>query len=180
MPTDGSENSPPEWFCLRSQAGRQNVAAAHLRSFGVEVFNPHLRRKHATRRGVEMRSEPLFPNYLFARFVFQEHFRRVRYGFGVSNILKFGDNWCVIPDAEVQNLKSEWGPGEALELPVDFHVGQQVRLSGTLFYGVETEVLCLLPARRRVRVLLDLLGGPKVIEVPCDTVAPVLSHPLST
>ena len=57
MPQDPSSESPPAWFCVRAQMRRQNVAAAHLRSFGVEVFNPHLLVRKATRKGVEWRSE---------------------------------------------------------------------------------------------------------------------------
>ena len=51
--------------------------------------------------------------------------------------------------------------------------GDVVKLSGRLFHGVEAEVLCLLPARQRVKVLLDFLGGPKEAEVGTDDVVPV-------
>jgi transcriptional antiterminator RfaH len=170
----------PPWFCVRSQPSRQNVAAAHLRSFGVEVFNPHLRVRKATRAGVVWRTEPLFLNYLFARFEFGELHRRVRYAFGVSNLVHFGGRYAELSEVELAPLRMEWGPAETRPVDPELRPGDRVRLSGTLFCGMEAEVLCLLPARQRVRVLLDLLGGPAPTEVSASEIVPVLAHPLAT
>jgi transcriptional antiterminator RfaH len=178
MRLDGIDDQTPQWFCLRSQAGRQNVAAAYLRSFGVQTFNPQIRHRRATRTGVQMRSEPLFPNYLFARFALAGNFRRVRYGFGVSDVLRFGEHWCILPDREIEDLQQRWGPGEALEIPPCFEPGQRVRLSGSLFHGIEAVVLCHLPGRERVKVLLEFFGGQTTTEVRSMEIAPVLCHPL--
>ncbi len=170
----------PPWFCVRSQPSRQNVAAAHLRSFGVEVFNPNLRVRRATRAGVVWRTEPLFLNYLFARFDFSELHRRVRYAFGVSNLVHFGGRYAELSDAELAPLRAEWGPAETRPVDPELRPGDRVRLSGALFCGMEAEVLCLLPARQRVRVLLDLLGGPAPAEISASEIVPVLAHPLAT
>lgn len=174
LPTDTSL----PWFCIRSQPRRQNVAAAHLRSFGVETFNPHLRLRKATRSGVVWSNEPLFPNYLFARFDFAHLHRRVRYAFGVSSLVHFGGRYAELTEAELAPLRVEWGPAETRPVDPTLQPGDRVRLSGTLFHGMEAEVLCLLPARQRVRVLLDLLGGPAPAEVSAADIAPVLAHPL--
>ena len=34
-----TQSSQPRWFCLRSQPRRTHVAAAHLRSLRIELFN---------------------------------------------------------------------------------------------------------------------------------------------
>src|SRR5947208_2889771 len=102
------QDSDRQWFCLRSKPRRQNVAAAHLRSFGIEVFNPTLRRRKPSSRGAVWRVEPLFPNYVFARFDLHACFRRVRYGLGVSDIVSFGGRWAVVPEAQVERLQAEW------------------------------------------------------------------------
>lgn len=166
-----SEIAPPAWFCIRSQPSRQNVAAAHLRSFGVEVFNPHMRLRKATRLGVMWRSEPLFTNYLFARFSLGENQRRVRYAFGVADIVRFGETPREVTEREIDGLRAQWGPAEEFVVEQRLKPGDVVKLSGRLFHGVEAEVLCLLPARQRVKVLLDFLGGPKEAEIEeCDIV----------
>lgn len=167
------------WYCARTQPGRQNVAAAHLRSFGVEVFNPQLITRKASRSGVTWKSEPLFPNYLFARFDFVADHRRVNYGFGMSGLVRFGGRYAEVPDSDLAILRAEWGASEALTLDSSVVPGDRVRLSGSLFHGVEAEVLCLLPGRQRVKVLLDFLGGPKEAEVEQADIVPVLAHPLA-
>jgi transcriptional antiterminator RfaH len=179
MPDHSSSDRSLPWFCVRAQPGRQNVAAAHLRSFGVEVFNPQLLVRKATRAGVNWRSEPLFPNYLFARFDFTADHRRVHYSFGVAGLVRFGERYPQVSAAELEPLRQGWGPSEARTVDSSISPGDRVRLSGALFHGMEAEVLCLLPARHRVKVLLDFLGGPKETEVEAAAVVPVLAHPLA-
>ncbi len=179
MPDDGFTENDPRWFCLRSQPGRQNVAAAHLRSFGVEVFNPQLRVRKATPRGVLWKSAPLFPNYLFAQFDFATLHRRVRYAFGVSDYVRFGGRHAEVSPAELDPIRNNWGAAEILSVDTAIRPGDRVRLSGALFHGVEAEVLCLLPARQRVKILLDLLGGPQPVEVAQTDIVRILPHPLA-
>jgi transcriptional antiterminator RfaH len=179
MPDQTPSDRPLPWYCVRAQPRRQNVASAHLRSFDVEVFNPQLLVRKAGRSGVTWRSEPLFPNYLFARFDFGEVHRRVHYAFGVSGLVRFGERYAEVSASEIDPLREEWGASESLTVDSSLEPGDRVRLSGALFHGVEAEVLCLLPARQRVKVLLDFLGGPKETEVEATAVVPVLAHPLA-
>lgn len=167
------------WYCARTQPGRQNVAAAHLRSFGVEVFNPQLILRKATRQGVTWKSEPLFPNYLFARFNFVADHRRVNYGFGMSGLVRFGGRYAEVRESDLEPLRAEWGASQTIKVDSSLAPGDRVCLSGSLFHGVEAEVLCLLPGRQRVKVLLEFLGGPKEAEVEATDVVPVLAHPLA-
>lgn len=167
------------WYCLRSQPRKQNVAASHLRSFGTEVFNPSLRVRRATKGGPIWRTESLFPNYLFARFHLSESFRRVRYAFGVSDIVKFGRDFCTIPDEEICALQTQWGGAELLEPADEIAPGDTVKLTGALFHGMEATVICLLPARQRIKVLLEFLGGLKETEVEAAHVVSVGPHPLA-
>ena len=148
----------------------------------MEVFNPQLRVQKATRVGPMWRTEPLFPNYLFARFALAELSRRVRYADGVSDIVHFGERWIFIPDPEMEELRVEWnkeGGTETLSVPVEINPGDTVRLSGRLFHGIEATVLALLPARKRVKVLLEFLGGLQEAEVDAAQVVPIASHPLA-
>lgn len=145
----------------------------------MEVFNPQLLARKATRKGVTWKSEPLFPNYLFARFDFVADHRRVNYAFGISGLVRFGGKYAEVPDADLVQLRREWGASEARSVDPTIEPGARVRLSGALFHGIEAEVLCLLPARQRVKVLLEFLGGPKEAEVESSAVVPVLAHPLA-
>jgi transcriptional antiterminator RfaH len=169
----------PRWFCIRSKPKRQHVAASHLRSLGVEVFNPQLRFRRSTQRGPEWSTAPVFQNYLFARFDLLPFFRRVKYAFGVHDILRFGSRWAEIPEREVAALQRAWSHCDALESPQHLEVGTPVILSGGLFHGIEATVVALLPARQRVKVLLEFLGGLQEAEVDAAAVLPPVSHPLA-
>jgi len=174
-----THDSEPRWYCLRSQPRRQNFAAAHLRSLEIEVFNPQLRLRRASRLGPVWRTVPLFPNYLFARFILQEAYRRARYSLGVSDIVRFGHRWAEVSSVEIAGLKERWNDRDALEVPDRLAVGDEVVLAGGLFHGESARVVALLPARQRVRVLLEFLGGVKEAEVDSAAVLPQVSHPLA-
>lgn len=169
----------PRWYCIRSKPKRQNVAASHLRSLGIEVFNPQLRFRRASRRGPEWSTTPLFPNYVFARFELLSFFRRARYAFGVSDILRFGSRWAELPDTEIAALQTAWNHSDAIQPPQEVEVGAPVVLAGGLFHGIEATVVALLPARQRVKVLLEFLGGLQEAEVDVAAVLPQVSHPLA-
>jgi transcription antitermination factor NusG len=91
----------------------------------------------------------------------------------------FGGRYAEVLDSDLAPLRVEWGPAEIRPVDPELQPGDRVRLSGTLFHGMEAEVLCLLPARQRIRVLLDLLGGPAPAEIAASEVVPVLSHPFA-
>ena len=55
-------------------------------------------------------------------------------------------------------------PTEALE------VGEPVEIVGGAFHGLEAVVTQVLPARKRVMVLLEFLGRQTAVELPLDQV----------
>lgn len=173
------ENDAPSWYCLRSQPKRQCIAAAHLRTLGVEVFNPLIRLKKAHQAAVVLRTEPLFPNYVFARFDLVNEFHKVRYANGISDIVNFGGVRAVVPESEIVLLQERWGEDETLEILQSLEVGEEVRIAGGLFRGVEATVVGLLPARQRVKVLLEFLGGVQQAEISAEEVLPITAHPIS-
>jgi transcriptional antiterminator RfaH len=175
-----NDNAGPEWFVVRSQHKRQNFAAVHLRNLGVEVFNPQLRIRRSSRQGPVWRTEPLFLNYLFVRFDMQHQFRMVRYAAGVSKVVNFGGKWGILPAPEVAALQSQWPENEEpLQITDAPEPGDTVRISGGIFHGMEATVVALLPARERVKVLLEFLGGIHETEVGANSVMPVGRHPFT-
>src|SRR5687768_5263237 len=87
-----SATSSLRWFCLRSQAKREHIAAANLRDrVEVEVFAPRIRAMHSTRHGIVVNAtEALFPGYLFARFAYPDQVRHVLSTNGVTGVVAFG------------------------------------------------------------------------------------------
>ena len=167
----GSEE--PRWYCVKAQPKREHIAARHLRGLeGVEVFCPRLRYRRATRRGKVWWIEALFPGYLLARFVLRDMERMIVYSQGVRGLVRFGDVVPPVPDefvatlrAEVGRHAEEGGEEETLTVAPRIEKGEEVEIASGPLGGFRGEVVAVLPGRERVKVLLEFLGKPHLVEV---------------
>ena len=159
----------PAWFCIRSEMKREHIAAAHLRLVpGVEVFNPRLRLLRSTRRGPVWSTESLFPNYLFARFVLASNLDSVRYTPSVKMVVKFGDTVPTIPDSVVQQLQRDLEGVRSRVLVEAPEEGEEVEVAAGAFKGLNGRVTRVLPAKRRVQILLDMMGRSIATELSLE------------
>jgi transcriptional antiterminator RfaH len=157
------------WYCARTKPKHEHLATANVqRTLGLEVFNPRLRIERATRRGLVRSVEPLFPCYIFVKG-FADVLNEIRYVPGISTVVHFGMQIPTIPDVVVDELKECF---EDDTLAVEDHIapGSEVSIAGGAFEGFRAIVLRTLPARRRVQVLLDILGRQTLVEVDRSTV----------
>jgi transcriptional antiterminator RfaH len=157
------------WYCLKTQTKREAIAAAHLRELGcVEVFCPMLRYRKATRRGKVWWVEALFPGYLLARFTLENDERAVMYSQGIRGLVRFGGKVPTVADDFVEVLRQEvakQGNEEVLTVGPRIVEGEEVELAHGPLGGARATVVEVLPARERVKVLLEFLGREQVIEV---------------
>ena len=156
----------PLWFCLQAQPKHEHLAAVGLRAIlGIESFSPRLRFRKPTKRGAVWFVEALFPGYIFARFNYRDLHRQVQYVPGVSSIVRFGDRVAAIDDATLAGLRQLSGDNEVIVFDPELHVGDTVQIVEGAFRGLEAVVTQLLPAKDRVKVLLDFLGRQIEAEV---------------
>jgi transcriptional antiterminator RfaH len=156
----------PVWFCLKTQPKREHLAATALRrQFDVECFSPRLRFRKMTQRGPVWFVEAMFPGYLFAKFVYSEQHRAVEASHGVQGIVHFGNHLATLPENIVSGLRSRVGEDEVVTVDSSLKVGHSVEIIEGPFRGLEAVVTHLLPARERIRVLLEFLGRPVVMEI---------------
>jgi transcriptional antiterminator RfaH len=156
----------PVWFCLKAQPKREHLAATALRrQFGVECFSPRLRFRRMTQRGPVWFVEAMFPGYLFAKFIYSEQHRAVEASHGIQGIVHFGNHLATLPESIVSGLRSRVGEEEVVTVDSSLKVGQSVEIIEGPFRGLEALVTRLLPARERIRVLLEFLGRPLEMEI---------------
>ena len=155
------------WYCARTKPKHEHIAAANLRRhLGLEVFSPRLRSERATCRGVVKRvSEPLFPCYLFVHCALGEQMEQVRHTSGISSMVSFGQRIPEVPEAVLEDLRGCFGGEEALDVETCPAPGEGVTVAGGAFLGMEAVVLRAWPAKRRVAILLEILGQPARMEV---------------
>jgi transcriptional antiterminator RfaH len=175
-----TESAEPAWYCLRSQPKHEHIAAAHLRLLeGVTVFCPRIRFKRPTRQGLVWVTEAMFPGYLFARFELAEMHRQVRYAHGVSGIVRFADQYPTIEEEALAQLRGHTDTADVKEISYALCEGDQVRIVGGAFVGLEAVVTQVLSAKERVKILMDFLGRKMEAEVQCTSVLRQVSHPLA-
>ena len=169
-------SNTPFWFCLRTQPKHEHVAATALRrQLQMPCFSPRLRYRKMTRRGAVWFVEAMFPGYLFAEFIYFEQHRRVEYSPGIQGVVHFGDYIATIDSSTVAALQEQAGEEEIVTIDPDIKVGQSVRIAEGPLQGLEALVTHLLPAKERIKVLLEFLGRSVETEVPVPKVLPLVS-----
>ena len=159
------------WFCLHAQPKHEHIAAAHIRQIkDTEVFLPRVRFKRATQRGTVWVTEALFPGYLFARFNWQTLLRQVKHASGVRGIVHFGDQWPVVPEKTIEELRQSVGADEMQTISQEFSPGDAVRIADGTLRGLHAVVSRIMPSRERVAVLMDLLGRQTMIELTAGSI----------
>jgi transcriptional antiterminator RfaH len=167
----------PLWFCLRTQPKHEHIAAATLRrQLNITCFSPRVRFPKATRRGRVWFIEAMFPGYLFARFSYPVLHRRVEHSPGIRGIVHFGDYLATLDPQTMAALQEKTGEEGIVTLDPEIKVGQSVRIAEGPFQGLEVVVTRLLPARERVKVLLDFLGRPVETEISTPKILPITAR----
>lgn len=166
-----SEAVDRKWYVLRSQTKREHVAAAtvnHHFKGEIEVFCPRIKYKKPTRRGVIWWVEPLFPGYFLAKFDLTLHLRDLLHLNGVSGAIQFGKVLPEVPESFVNELQAEFsGEDEETILSVErkLGVGDEVEMVEGAFRGVEGVILEVLPSTERVKVLFELMGENRPVDI---------------
>jgi transcriptional antiterminator RfaH len=159
------------WFCLRSQPKHEHIAAEHLRRIeGLDVFNPRIRFKRSTRTGPALVTEAMFPNYLFARFDWKTSLTRVHYAPGVSGVVHFGSKWPTVPDRAIEEIRALLGREGVHVVSNEVSPGDQVKVSGTVFHGLQAIVSQVMSGKDRVMVLLEFLGRQTAVELGLNAI----------
>jgi transcriptional antiterminator RfaH len=146
------------WFCVRTQARREQVAALNLKErVNLEVFAPRIRVQRSFRGLFSTVAEALFPGYIFARFAFPDQARHVASTTGVTGLVTFGGRPPVLADDLIRYLQTQVEATPSSVSPV-FEEGTWVRIVSGCFNDAEGRVLHFDPKTERVRLLLTLLG----------------------
>ena len=170
---DRATSAALAWYCLHAQPRHESIAARALRQREeVEVFCPRIRFRRPRAGGQMWMTEALFPGYLFARFDLPARYREIGHAHGLRGIVHFGGLHPAVPDAVIEQLRLSVGDEELTELANDPAPGDDVVLTGGALHGLEAVVTQYLPARDRIRVLLEFMGRQMELELPAQSALP--------
>jgi transcriptional antiterminator RfaH len=160
------------WYCARTHPKHEHLAAGGLRKhLGLEVFHPRLRMERATQRGAVRVIEPLFPCYVFVRCVLAQSLDRIRYTYGISGVVHFGQQIPCVADSVIDELRQCFESEEPMCVEEPMYAGAEVTVAEGPFLGAHGIVVRVLPARQRVQILLDFLGQATLAEVDRQSLA---------
>lgn len=165
------EEADLKWYCFQAQPKREHIAAEILHNeMGRDVFCPRIRYLKATKRGKVHWVEPLFPGYVFVRCALQTDQRRIVATRGIVRIVAFGDNIPVLSDEVIAAMERQLVEIQAELDHEDVDVQEEVVVTEGPLRNMRAMVLGTIPARERVRILLDFLGRQVMTEVPLRAV----------
>jgi transcriptional antiterminator RfaH len=163
---------PQLWYCFQTLRKKEHHAAQQIRQrVGVDVLCPRIRYQRISKKGIGKYAEALFPNYLFVCCNLELHLRHVLAMSGISRAVRYGDRIAEVPEVLVSSLMALF-PAEIRDVTVPaLEPGQEVTLTEGPFRNLKVIVESYVPAKNRIRVLLEFLGRDMTIEVSPQHVA---------
>lgn len=159
------------WYCLKAIPKKEHLAATMLeKDSGIEAFSPRISFVKKTRRGKVRFVEALFPGYLFVHTALKETFRVLMATHGVKSIVCYGDMVPVVPERFIEELRSRLKEDLHEEPEPTVALGQTVTLTEGPFQDLRGIISGTVPAKDRVKVLLELLGQQIEIEISSQSV----------
>lgn len=160
-------NADEAWYCFQALTKREHIAAELIRAeMKLPVFCPRITYEKATRRGKVRFVEALFPGYLFLYGDMREHFRRISSVQGIRRLVSYGERVPKVPVSFIEELQARIGETEIREVATPaVKVGTPVKIIAGPFMNWDAVVDGVVPARDRVRLLLDFLGRQLKVEV---------------
>lgn len=158
------------WFALWTRSQCELKVLEALQRKGIEAFLPRVREASRRRDRRLILHRPLFPGYVFPRFLpSREAYIKVVSTDVVVRIL--GERWDAlssIPDAQVEAIRRIVDAGGRAQPLPWLRVGDRVRIVAGALAGLEGLVQEWRPGRARFVVSVDLLQRSVGIEVATE------------
>ncbi len=159
----------PSWYAVQVKRHDERRVVRHLTRKEIPSFLPFIEvvRRYRTRRVT--RIEPLFPGYLFVQMdpvdLNPSCWHTVRWTPGVRLILGTEDTPVPLPDSVIEAIQTRVKELGFVRPGVGFAAGSRVRIRYGPLAGLEAVFDRQMSRAGRVRVLLELLGQQRSVEV---------------
>jgi transcriptional antiterminator RfaH len=168
-PAECGSHSTRSWYCVQAERGREAEVRDRLLDQGFGAFLPLVIAMRSVKPGVmKAAAVPAFPGYLFTAFDLRaDQWRSICYTRGVRSLFCTSpEHPTSVPRRQIEALLALGYDRPIVEDPRPrlIEAGAQVKVTAGPF--ADTEGVCLLDDGKRVRMLMDLLGGPREVAVP--------------
>jgi transcription antitermination factor NusG len=152
----------PQWHAAYTLPRHEKAVADRLTSQGIESYLPlYSVARCWNHRRVEVEL-PLFPGYVFVKMLSADRIRVLSRP-GIIRIVSFSGKLAVLPDDEIERLRSSLMIWKATPYPY-LTSGKQVRINAGPFSGLEGRILRR-KGKLRLLVTLDLIQSAMLLEL---------------
>jgi transcriptional antiterminator RfaH len=166
-PSNPSNSSNPnmEWFVIQTKPKKEEDATSYLSAKGLEIFSPLMENFRIRNGNISKELKPLFPGYIFGKFVLDSDYSLVRWGRGVKKVLGFGGYPAPVSEEVVEIIKRRADSSGIVSINCQFRTNDRIRIkSGPLkdLFGIFERWVS---DNERVRILLSLIGYQPAVEM---------------
>jgi transcriptional antiterminator RfaH len=155
------------WYLVQCKPLQQARAEMNLQQQGFSLYAPSHSVQYLRRGRIDIRTEALFPGYVFIRLNEQSNWRGLRATKGVSRLVAFGEHPLAVPDELVLGLQARISQQDAPDAL--FKPGDRVRITEGCFNNIEAIVKAVTP-QERIVVLLTVLNAQQAVQMPLTAV----------
>jgi transcriptional antiterminator RfaH len=169
------ETNNSRWYAVHTHPKQERRAENNLKAWDVETFLPKMKDGRINEiTGAQSKViKPLFPGYLFARFVFEQLFSKVRFTRGVHSVVSLGEQPAPVDDRVIEIITSQVDREGFVDIGEALKPGTQVLVQAGPFRGLTGIFEQQASAARRIKILLDSVYYQAHLEIDKLLVRPV-------
>jgi transcription antitermination factor NusG len=161
-------DSQPLWYAAYTSARHEKKVAEHLHQREIECFLPLYETVRQWNNGRHRVQLPLFPSYVFVRMNLRDKLRVLQVP-GLAQIISFNGAPAVLPDAEIETMRSALSSGVAAQPHKYLSVGTRVEICRGPLQGMRG-ILLRNQGQFRVVLSVEMIMRSIVVEVEASDV----------
>ena len=148
------------WYVVHTHPYQEERTNSNLQAFGLETVAPKLLVNKCNEFNGRLSRivKPLFPTYIFTRFVYNEVYHRIKFTRGVHSLVSIDNKPVPVDDEIVNVLRSRIGKDGFVKTMPDLKAGDEVVIREGRFQNLSGVFERELPDAERVRILLKTIG----------------------
>jgi transcriptional antiterminator RfaH len=164
-PSNSSNSTNPEWFVIQTKPKKEEEAKSYLSTKGLEIFGPLMENFMIRNGNINKEVKPLFPGYIFGKFVLDSDYSLVRWGRGVKKVLGLGGYPTPVSEEVVEIIKRRADSSGIVRIHYQFKTNDVVRIKSGPLRDLVGMFERWMSDGERVRILLNLIGYQPAVEM---------------
>ena len=162
------------WYAVQTKPRGEGFLSDALQRAGLETYCPRIRQRRVYSGKKQLKEVPLFPGYLFVRFLFSRDYPRIRWTPGLVRVITSGGSPVQVGEEMMAEIRKIERLGTRARLGArSLAPGSRVRVVKGPFTGFEGSVETHLNGGERIRILLELFRRQAALDCDPEFLQPV-------